>query len=156
MPQDLLNKVLGARTFNEGFATTEYLSATLLDQRWHQLSLNEVPKPEQVMDFEARVLQQEGFGPAQTLVSPRYRSPYFSHMVGGYSAGYYSYLWSELLDATTVEWIEKNGGLSRQVGEQLKRHVFSIGGSKDIMAEFEKMVGSGPKLEPYLKEFIWR
>ncbi|MBT9494161.1 MAG: dipeptidyl carboxypeptidase II, partial [Paucibacter sp.] len=97
------------------------------------------------------VLQQEGFGPEQTLVAPRYRTPYFSHMVGGYSAGYYSYLWSELLDATTVEWIEGNGGLSRQVGEQLKRHVFSIGGAKDIMAEFERMVGSGPKLEPYLK-----
>ena len=151
MPEALLNKVLGAGTFNQGFATTEYLGATLLDQRWHQLSLAEVPKPEQVMEFEARVLQQEGFGPEQTLVVPRYRSPYFSHMVGGYSAGYYSYLWSELLDATTVEWIEKNGGLSRQVGERLKRHVLSIGGSKDIMAEFETMVGSKPKLEPYLK-----
>ncbi|MCV2357489.1 M3 family metallopeptidase [Paucibacter sp. TC2R-5] len=151
MPEALLNKVLGAGTFNQGFATTEYLGATLLDQRWHQLSLAEVPKPEMVMAFEARVLEQEGFGPGQTLVAPRYRSPYFSHMVGGYSAGYYSYLWSELLDATTVEWIEKNGGLSRPVGEQLKRHVFSIGGSKDIMAEFETMVGSKPKLEPYLK-----
>ena len=151
MPEALLNKVLGAGTFNQGFRTTEYLGATLIDQRWHQLSLADVPKPEQVMDFEARVLQQEGFGPEKTVVAPRYRSPYFSHMVGGYSAGYYSYLWSELLDATTVEWIEKNGGLSRQVGERLKRYVFSIGGSKDIMAEFEKMVGSGPKLEPYLK-----
>ncbi len=151
MPEALLNKVLGAGTFNQGFATTEYLGATLLDQRWHQLSLAEVPKPEMVMAFEARVLKQEGFGPDQTLVAPRYRSPYFSHMVGGYSAGYYSYLWSELLDATTDEWIEKNGGLSRQVGEQLKRHVLAIGGSKDIMAEFETMVGSKPKLEPYLK-----
>lgn len=151
MPEDLLKKVLGAKTFNQGFMTTEYLSASILDQRWHQMSVTEVPKPNQVMDFEARVLQQEGFGPEKTIVAPRYRSPYFSHMAGGYSAGYYSYLWSELLDATTVEWIEKNGGLSRKVGDRLKQHVFSIGGSKDIMAEFEKLVGSGPKLEPYLK-----
>ena len=151
MPEALLNKVLGAKTFNQGFATTEYLGATLLDQRWHQLSAAEVPAPEQVMAFEARVLQQEGFGPEQTLVAPRYRTPYFSHMVGGYSAGYYSYLWSELLDATTAEWIENKGGLNRKTGERLKRHVFAIGGSKDIMAEFEQMVGSGPQLAPYLK-----
>lgn len=151
MPEALLNKVLGAKTFNQGFATTEYLASTVLDQRWHQLQLADVPKPDQVMAFEARVLHQEGFGPDRTLVTPRYRTPYFSHMVGGYSAGYYSYLWSELLDATTVEWIEQNGGLSRATGEALKRHVFAIGGSKDIMAEFEKMVGHGPKLDAYLK-----
>lgn len=151
MPEALLNKVLGAKTFNQGFATTEYLASTVLDQRWHQLRLADVPKPDQVMAFEARVLHQEGFGPDRTLVTPRYRTPYFSHMVGGYSAGYYSYLWSELLDATTVEWIEKNGGLNRKTGEALRRHVFSIGGSKDIMAEFEAMVGTPPQLEPYLR-----
>jgi peptidyl-dipeptidase Dcp len=151
MPEALLNKVLGAKTFNQGFETTAYLSAALLDQRWHQLSVADVPKADQVMAFEARVLHQEGFGPDRTLVAPRYRTPYFNHMVGGYSAGYYSYLWSELLDATTVEWIEKNGGLSREVGERLTRHVFSIGGSKEIMEEFEKLVGSPPQLEPYLR-----
>ncbi|WP_246480479.1 M3 family metallopeptidase [Inhella gelatinilytica] len=151
MPEALLQKVLGAKTFNQGFATTEYLAATVLDQRWHQLKSAEVPKPDQVMAFEARVLSQEGFGPEHTLVTPRYRTPYFSHMVGGYSAGYYSYLWSELLDATTVEWIEKHGGLNRATGEALRRHVLSIGGSKDIMAEFQKMVGTPPQLDPYLR-----
>lgn len=151
MPEALLNKVLGAKTFNQGFATTEYLASTVLDQRWHQLQLADVPQPEQVMAFEARVLHQEGFGPDRTPVTPRYRTPYFSHMVGGYSAGYYSYLWSELLDATTVEWIERNGGLNRKTGEALRRHVFAIGGSKDIMKEFEAMVGTPPQLEPYLR-----
>lgn len=151
MPEALLNKVLGAKTFNQGFETTAYLSAALLDQRWHQLTPADVPKADQVMAFEARVLHQEGFGPDRTLVAPRYRSPYFNHMVGGYSAGYYSYLWSELLDATTVEWIEQKDGLSRTTGEALKRHVLAIGGSKDIMAEFEKMIGHGPKLDAYLK-----
>jgi peptidyl-dipeptidase Dcp len=151
MPEDLVKKLLGSETFNQGFATTEYLCAAILDQRWHQLSISEVPKPEQVIEFETRVLQEEGFGPDKTMVPPRYRSPYFSHMVNGYSAGYYSYLWSELLEATTVDWIGKNAGLSLQIGELLKRHVYSIGGTKDIIAEFEKMIGSGPKLEPYLK-----
>lgn len=151
MPKALLDKVLGARTFNQGFATTEYLASTVLDQRWHQLALADVPRADQVMAFEARVLHQEGFGPDRTLVTPRYRTPYFSHMIGGYSAGYYSYLWSELLDATTAEWITKNGGLSRATGVALRRHVFSIGGSKDIMKEFEALVGTPPLLDPYLR-----
>ncbi len=149
MPEALLNKVLGAKTFNQGFATTEYLAATLLDQRLHQLKASEVPAPAEVMAFEARVLAAEGLD--KTLVMPRYRTPYFSHIMGGYSAGYYSYLWSELLDATTVEWIEQHGGLTRANGERLSRYSLSIGGSKDIMVEFQKLVGSEPKLDAYLR-----
>lgn len=151
MPKALLDKVLGAKTFNQGFETTAYLSATLLDQRWHQLKAGEVPATEQVMAFEARVLAEEGFGPDKTLIAPRYRTPYFSHIMGGYSAGYYSYLWSELLDATTVEWMTKNGGLTRANGERLKQHLLAIGGSKEPMAEFEQLVGGKPQLEAYLR-----
>ncbi|MBA3387677.1 MAG: M3 family metallopeptidase, partial [Chthoniobacterales bacterium] len=101
MPAELLDKVFAAEKFNQGFKTTEYLSATLLDQSWHQL------KPEQVPDatlaFEAEALKQSGTD--LPVVPPRYRSTYFSHSFsGGYSAGYYSYIWSEVLDADTVEW----------------------------------------------------
>src|SRR5437773_5566623 len=108
IPQALLDKVKAAEKFNQGFKTTEYLSATLLDQAWHQLNPGDVPKD--AIAFEAQSLHKAGvdFPP----VPPRYRSPYFSHaFAGGYSAGYYSYIWSEVLDADSVEWIKEHGGL---------------------------------------------
>jgi peptidyl-dipeptidase Dcp len=103
MPQALLDKVKAADRFNQGFKTTEYLSASLLDQAWHQLNPSDIPKD--AIAFEADALHKAGvdFPP----VPPRYRSFYFSHaFAGGYSAGYYSYIWSEVLDADTVEWFK--------------------------------------------------
>ena len=100
MPSDLLDKVLATQKFNQGFAITEYLAASLLDQSWHQLTPEQVPDADGLLKFEANAL--EAAGVAMDSLPPRYRSTYFSHIMGGYSAGYYSYIWSEVLDADSV------------------------------------------------------
>jgi peptidyl-dipeptidase Dcp len=148
MPQALLDKVVAAEKFNQGYKTTEYLSATILDQAWHQLNPSEVPKD--AMAFEAEALHKAGvdFPP----VPPRYRSPYFSHaFAGGYSAGYYSYLWSEVLDADSVEWIKQHGGLKRENGDRFRQTLLSRGGSADALSLFKNFVGREPYIEPLLK-----
>ena len=148
MPQALLDKVMAAEKFNQGYKTTEYLSATILDQAWHQLNPSEVPKD--AMAFEAEALGKAGvdFPP----VPPRYRSPYFSHaFAGGYSAGYYSYLWSEVLDADSVEWIKEHGGLKRENGDRFRETLLSRGGSADALSLFKNFVGREPYIEPLLK-----
>ncbi|MBA2623280.1 MAG: M3 family metallopeptidase, partial [Chthoniobacterales bacterium] len=118
MPVALLDKMLASQKFNQGFATTEYLSAALLDQAWHQLRASEVPKD--ALAFEATALTKAGVN--VPLVPPRYRTAYFSHsFAGGYSAGYYSYIWSEVLDANTVNWFKNNGGMTRENGDRFRR-----------------------------------
>ena len=148
MPQALLDKVEAAEKFNQGYKTTEYLSASLLDQAWHQLQPNQVPTD--AFAFEADALKKGGvnFPP----VPPRYRSFYFSHaFAGGYSAGYYSYLWSEVLDADTVEWIKEHGGLKRENGDRFREMLLSRGGSADALGLFKNFVGREPYIEPLLK-----
>src|ERR1051326_742586 len=149
MPQALLDKVEAAEKFNQGFKTTEYLSASLLDQAWHQLNPNEIPKD--AITFEADALHKAGvdFPP----VPPRYRSFYFSHVFGGpgYSAGYYSYIWSEVLDADTVQWIKDHGGLKRDNGDRFRTMLLSRGGSADALGLFKNFVGRDPYIEPLLK-----
>ncbi|MDN3920772.1 M3 family metallopeptidase [Roseateles violae] len=149
MPRALLDKVLAAQQFNQGYATTEYLSAAVLDQRWHQLGADEVPGADAVMAFEARVLKEEGFDYAP--VPPRYRTPYFSHIMGGYAAGYYAYIWSEVLDADTVEWFKAHGGLQRANGDAFRAKLLSQGGSQDAMQLFRNAVGHEPRIEPLLQ-----
>jgi len=149
MPKALLDKVLAAGKFNQGFATTEYLSAAVLDQRWHQLPVGQVPAADQVMAFEARVLKEEGFDYAP--VQPRYRTPYFSHIMGGYAAGYYAYIWSEVLDADTVQWFKQQGGMKRANGDTFRAKLLSRGGSKDAMELFRDVVGQEPDVQPLLK-----
>ncbi len=148
MPRALLDKVLAAGKFNQGYATTEYLASSVLDQRWHQLKAGEVPKADQVMAFEARVLKEEGFDYA--AVPPRYRTPYFSHIMGGYAAGYYAYIWSEVLDANTVDWFKAQGGLKRELGDAFRAKLLSQGGSRDALDLFRGVVGHEPKIEPLL------
>jgi peptidyl-dipeptidase Dcp len=148
IPQALLDKVVAAEKFNQGFKTTEYLSATLLDQAWHQLNPSDVPKD--AIAFEAQSLHKASvdFPP----VPPRYRSPYFSHaFAGGYSAGYYSYIWSEVLDADTVEWIKEHGGLKRDNGDRFRATLLSRGGSADALELFKNFVGRDPYIDPLLK-----
>jgi peptidyl-dipeptidase Dcp len=148
LPQALLDKVIAAEKFNQGYKTTEYLSASLLDQAWHQLNPPDVPKD--VVGFEAEALHKAGvdFPP----VPPRYRSFYFSHaFAGGYSAGYYSYLWSEVLDADTVEWFKEHGGLKRENGDRFRAMLLSRGGSADALGLFKNFVGRDPYIEPLLK-----
>ena len=149
IPQDLLERVLEADKFNEGFASTEYLAASIVDQAWHQLAARQIPPAEAVREFEARALVDSGmdFGP----VPPRYSTPYFSHIMGGYSAGYYSYIWSEVLDADTVKWFEENGGLRRENGDHFRTTLLSRGGSQDAMEMFRKFRGAEPSIEPLLE-----
>jgi len=148
IPQALLDKVMAAEKFNQGYKTTEYLSASLLDQAWHQLNPSDVPKD--AVAFEAEALHKAGvdFPP----VPPRYRSFYFSHaFAGGYSAGYYSYIWSEVLDADTVEWFKEHGGLKRENGDRFRAMLLSRGGSADALGLFKNFVGRDPYVEPLLK-----
>ena len=148
MQKELLDKVVAAEKFNQGFKTTEYLAATLLDQAWYQLTPAEVP--DNVLAFEASALKKAGvdFAP----VPPRYRTTYFSHaFAGGYSAGYYSYIWSEVLDADSVEWFKQKGGLKRENGDHFRDTLLSRGGSQDAMKLFHNFTGRDPYIEPLLE-----
>jgi peptidyl-dipeptidase Dcp len=148
MPKELLDKVVATKKFNQGFLTTEYLAASLLDQRWHQLAPSQVPTD--VPGFEAAALK--GAGVDFAMVPPRYRTTYFSHAFsGGYSAGYYAYLWSEKLDADTVEWFKENGGLSRKNGDHFRATLLSRGASADAMDLYRNFRGRDARIEPLLE-----
>ncbi len=149
MPRELLDKVLATRSFNQGFRTTEYLAASLLDMAWHQLTPDQVPDADGLMAFEAAALQSAGV--ALDALPPRYRTPYFSHIMGGYAAGYYSYIWSEVLDADTVEWFKENGGLTRENGDHFRRALLSRGGSVDAMTLYRNFRGADPDIAPLLE-----
>ena len=149
MPTEFLDKVLATETFNQGFATTEYLAASLLDQAWHQLGVDDVPDADDVESFEAAAL--EAAGAALATVPPRYRSTYFSHIwSSGYSAGYYSYIWSEVLDADSVEWFKENGGLTRENGDHFRQTLLSKGGSREAMTLYREFRGAEPDVGPLL------
>ncbi|MEU6409863.1 M3 family metallopeptidase [Microbispora sp. NPDC046933] len=145
MPQDLVDRMLETQKFNQGFATLEYLAATLLDWAWHTAYDGDGD----VEEFERRALRDAGVDlPA---VPPRYRSMYFAHIwASGYSAGYYSYIWSEVLDADTVEWFNENGGLRRENGDTFRRALLSRGGSVDSMTAFRDFRGRDPEITPLL------
>ncbi|GGY92332.1 M3 family metallopeptidase [Pseudoduganella plicata] len=148
MPKELLDKVIASSKFNEGYRTTEYLAAAILDQKWHQLGATQIPTD--VLGFEARSLKDAGvdFAP----VPPRYRTTYFSHVFsGGYSSGYYGYLWAEKLDADTVEWFKENGGLTRKNGDWFRSKLLSKGGTMDAMQMFREFRGRDAKIEPLLE-----
>jgi len=149
IPEDLLERVMDAQQFNQGFRTAEYLAASTIDQAWHQLQSEDVPAAEGVMDFEARVLAEADmdFSP----VPPRYRTPYFSHMMGGYSAGYYSYIWSEVLDADSVLWFEEQGGLTRENGEHFRDTILSSGGTMDAMELYIEFADREPDFDALLE-----
>lgn len=148
IPAALLAKVEAASKFNQGFATTELVAANLIDQAWHQLTPGQVPDADGVLAFEAAALKKGGadFAP----VPPRYRSTYYSHIMGGYSAGYYSYFWSEVLDADTVRWFKSNGGLTRANGDRFRDLLLSRGGSRDAKQMFRDFTGHEPDIKPLL------
>jgi peptidyl-dipeptidase Dcp len=148
MPKALLDKVVASKKFGQGYATTAYLAAALLDQRWHQITPSQVPTD--VLTFEAKALMDAGV--AYPPVPPRYRSAYFSHsMGGGYSAGYYAYLWSERLDAETVKWFTESGGLTRKNGDHFRKTLLSRGGTQEAMDLFRNFRGRDPVIEPLLE-----
>ena len=149
MPQELLEKVLSTQTFNQGFETTEYLAASILDQALHQLNPDEIPVGDEIMEFERSTF--EGAGIVLDSVPPRYRSTYFNHIMGGYHAGYYSYIWSEVLDTDSVDWFKENGGLTRENGDHFRQTLLSRGGADDAMTLFRKFRGRDPDITPLLE-----
>ena len=148
MPAELLDKVLSTQTFNQGFSTLEYLSASIIDQALHQLDQEDIPIAAEIMNFESNTLKE--FGLMLPSVPPRYRSTYFSHIMGGYSAGYYSYIWSEVLDADTVNWFKENEGLSRSNGDRFRAKLLTKGGSQDAMALYRDFAGRDASIGPLL------
>jgi len=150
LPQEWIDNLKAASTFNEGHGTTSYLAAAILDLAWHSLDTQEAGKVTDVEAFEAQAIKDYGleFAPVPT----RYRSTYFSHIfAGGYSAGYYGYIWSEVLDADTVDWFKENGGLTRKNGDHFRNTLLGRGGSIDSMQMFRNFRGRDSKIEPLLK-----
>lgn len=148
IPQELLDKVLAARNFNQGFDTLEYLSAALLDLEYH--SIEPGTEISDVLDFEASALSKNGVD--VEAVPPRYRSTYFAHIfAGGYSAGYYAYMWSEVFAADAFQHMQNNGGLTRDNGDSFRREILSRGGSKAPMKQYVDWRGEEPSVDAVLK-----
>ncbi|HVI59655.1 MAG TPA: peptidyl-dipeptidase Dcp [Luteimonas sp.] len=148
MPQALVDKIKKSRTFNQGYATTEYLSAALLDMAWHTLPAD---APLQDVDkFEADALKK--FKVDLPEVPPRYRTSYFDHIWGGgYSAGYYAYFWSEVLDDDAFEWFKEHGGLTRENGQTFRDKILSRGNTVDLATLYRDFRGKDPSVEPLLE-----
>ncbi|MFO7846145.1 MAG: M3 family metallopeptidase [Balneolaceae bacterium] len=147
IPQDLLERLIEARQFNQGFDTYEYLGATLVDMEWHLLDTGEVP--EDVIEFENQSLAKHNLD--NPVIPPRYKSPYFAHIFsGGYSANYYAYIWSEILAADAFAFMKEQGGLTRENGDRYRQHILSRGGSRDAMELYEEYRGGEPDVEHLL------
>ncbi|WP_347345417.1 M3 family metallopeptidase [Microbacterium sp.] len=150
LPADVVERLMASETFDQGFATSEYLAAAWLDQAWHSLTADEAAAITDVAGFEASALADIGLD--DPVVPPRYSSAYFAHVFsGGYSAGYYSYIWSEVLDADTVEWFRSNGGLTRANGDRFRELVLGVGGSKDPLEAYREFRGRDAEIGPLLK-----
>ncbi|HTC16223.1 MAG TPA: M3 family metallopeptidase [Steroidobacteraceae bacterium] len=150
MPQQLLDRVIAAQRFDQGYATTEYIEAALLDLAWHQVTVAQVPAAGQVQAFEQAALKASGLD--YPPVPPRYHTTYFSHIFdGGYSAGYYAYLWSEVLARDTGQWMHAHGGLTATNGAYLREHVLSRGRSEDPQVLFRNFYGRDPDIGPLLE-----
>lgn len=150
MPKALLDKVLAAARFNQGFDTYEYVEAAMLDQAWHQIPAEKSPSADKVMEFEAAALKADGL--EYSPVPPRYHSPYFSHVfAGGYAAGYYAYLWSEVLARDSGAWFHAHGGLTRANGDVFRAKILSRGHSRETKALFEDFYGRPPEMGPLLE-----
>lgn len=147
MPAALVDKIRRTTTFDQGFATTEYLGAALLDMAWHTLTVNDHPTDADA--FEAQALRR--FGVDLPLVPPRYKTSYFSHSWGGgYAAGYYAYIWSEVIDADAYAWFEEHGGLTRANGQRFRDLVLSRGGTGDMATIYRQFRGRDPEIGPLL------
>ena len=146
MPDDLIEKIRNARLFNQGFATTEYLAACFLDMDWYMLTDAKTIDP---IAFENKSLSKIGLIPE--IVS-RYRSPYFNHIFGdGYSAGYYSYIWAEVLDADAFQAFKENGLFDRKTAQAFRDNILAAGNTEDPMTLYKRFRGAEPKIDPLLE-----
>ncbi|HTY42276.1 MAG TPA: M3 family metallopeptidase [Thermoanaerobaculia bacterium] len=149
MPEALVAKIKKAKTFNQGYLTTEYLAAALLDMAWHTLPPG-APRQD-VEQFEKAALER--FRVDLAPVPPRYHTTYFGHIWGGgYAAGYYAYLWAEVIDDDAWQWFKENGGMTRQNGQRFREMVLSRGHSEDLAAMYRRFRGRDPVVEPLLEE----
>ncbi|TMO47743.1 M3 family metallopeptidase [Pseudoalteromonas ruthenica] len=148
IPQELLDKLLKSHTFNQGFDTTEYLAAALLDMEWHSIAPG--TKVEDFAQFEQNALEKHGID--YYPVPPRYKTCYFSHIfAGGYSAGYYAYLWTEVFAADSFAHMQSEGGLTRENGDHYRKEVLSRGNSRDLMQSYIEFRGQKPTTDALLK-----
>ena len=148
MPRDLVDRVIAARGVNAGFETAEYLAAAELDQAWHRIGTDDTVT--EVAEFEDAALTAAGLG--NPIVPPRYSSTYFAHVfAGGYDAGYYSYIWSEVPGADIMEWFERNGGATRENGTRFRDEILAPGGSRDPATSIERFLGRSPEIAPLLR-----
>ena len=147
IPQDLVNKILAARTFNQGYEVGEALEAARLDLDWHSLPAT---APRQDVDqFEAKALASGGFDTKD--VPPRYRSSYFLHIwSNGYSASYYAYAWTRMLGQDAFNWFETHGGLTRENGQRFRNMVLSRGNTEDLAEMYRNWAGRDASIQPYL------
>ena len=149
MPDALVAKIKKAKTFNQGYMTTEYVAASLLDLAWHTLP-PDAPTPD-VDAFEKAALVR--FQVALPDVPPRYHSTYFSHIFGGgYAAGYYGYMWAEVIDDDAWSWFKENGGLTRKNGQRFRDMILSRGHSEDLATMYRNFRGRDPIVQPLLEE----
>ena len=150
LPAQVVERLNATESFNQGFATSEYLAASWLDQAWHSLLSTDGADAVDVAEFEAAALAEIGLD--NPAVPTRYSSTYFAHIFsGGYSAGYYSYIWSEVLDADTVEWFRENGGLTRANGDRFRERLLGVGGSKDPLEAYRDFRGREAEIAPLLR-----
>ncbi len=149
MPAPLVEKIKKTRTFNQGYLTTEYLASALLDMAWHSLPPDATPRD--VNAFEKATLER--LKVALPEVPPRYRTTYFSHIwASSYAAGYYAYLWSEVLDHDAYYWFRENGGMTRANGDRFRKLILSRGGSEDAAAMYRAFRGRDPEVTPLIEE----
>jgi peptidyl-dipeptidase Dcp len=149
MPAELVEKIRKAKSFNQGYAMSELISAALLDMQWHMLPASDTKQD--VDAFEAAALKKAGFTLAQ--VPPRYRSSYFQHIWGnGYAAGYYAYLWTQMLDSDAFEWFKEHGGLTRENGQVFRDKILSRGNTEELGKLYRDFRGKAPSIEPMLKD----
>jgi peptidyl-dipeptidase Dcp len=147
IPQALIDKIKKAETFNKGYDVTELLAAATLDMAWHSVENEADFKP--TLEFEKEALQK--YGLLVNEVPTRYHSPYFAHIwSGGYSSGYYAYTWSKTLDYNAFDWMQANGGLTRENCDRFKKYILSVGNSVDLNKAFKDFIGHEMQIEPYL------
>ncbi len=146
MPDSLIQKLKKQELFNQGFMTTELLAAAILDMELHNLKN---AKNLDIIDFEKKTMDKYGLIPE---IAPRYRCTYFNHIIGGYAAGYYSYLWANVLDSDAYEAFKEHGIFDKKTADAFRTNILEKGGSEDPMELYKRFRGAEPKLEPMLKD----
>ena len=149
MPQELADKIVKAQLFNQGYDFTEILEAADLDMAWHTLSVSDSVQNSD--KFEINSLTKDNLYIPE--VPPRYRSSYFMHIWGNnYAAGYYAYLWAEMLDDDAFDWFLQNGGLTRENGDRYRKMILSRGGTEDYNKIYREFTGHNPSIGPMLRD----